>query len=94
MGYQWSRGDTMLQLFYFSAEEPGKALTYRTISVHYHYQDPAPAPELPAGDGSVPGGLPVKPPAPGGEPTVDVPSAGKPSATPPLKPGEDALPER
>lgn len=94
MGYQWNRGDTMLQLFYFSAEEPGKALTYRTISVHYHYQDPAAgqAPEMPAGDGSVPGGLPINPaPAAGDEPSVDVPSASKPSPKPD---SGDALPER
>lgn len=91
MGYQWNRGDTMLQLFYFSAEEPGKALTYRTISVHYHFQDPlaAQTPETPPGDGSVPGGLPINPPA--GEPSVNVPSEGKPAPRPD---GGDALPER
>ena len=42
MGYQWSRGDTLVQLFYFSAEDPVKSLAYRSISVHYHYQDPNP----------------------------------------------------
>lgn len=97
MGYQWNRGDTMLQLFYFSAEEPGKALAYRTISVHYHYQDPAAVvpPELPVGDGSVPGGLPINPtPTPGGEPSVNVPSEAKPSPSPVKgKDGGDALPE-
>lgn len=96
MGYQWNRGDTMLQLFYFSAEEPGKALTYRTISVHYHYQDPAATqlPEQPPGDGSVPGGLPINPPpTAGGEPSVNVPSDAKPAPTPKPDNG-DALPER
>lgn len=91
MGYQWTRGDTMLQLFYFSAEEPGQALAYRTISVHYNYQDPAVAlpPEAPLGDGSVPGGLPVNPePAPGGEPSVNVPSAGKPTPPPSKQDGD------
>lgn len=42
MGYQWSRGDTLVQLFYFSAEDPVKSLAFRSISVHYHYQDPNP----------------------------------------------------
>ena len=46
MGYQWSRGDTLVQLFYFAAEDPAKALTFRSISVHYHYQDPSPSPAL------------------------------------------------
>ena len=46
MGYQWSRGDTLVQLFYFSAEDPAKSLTFRSISVHYHYQDPNPSPVL------------------------------------------------
>ena len=40
MGYQWERGDTTVQLFYFSAEDTSKNLTFRTISVHYHYKDP------------------------------------------------------
>ena len=43
MGYQWKRGDTLVQLFYFSAEDPAnKALTFRNISLHYYYQDPTP----------------------------------------------------
>ncbi len=43
MGYQWKRGDTLVQLFYFSAEDPAnKALTFRNISLHYYYQDPNP----------------------------------------------------
>lgn len=43
MGYQWRRGDTLVQLFYFSAEDPtNKALTFRNISLHYYYQDPNP----------------------------------------------------
>ncbi len=43
MGYQWKRGDTLVQLFYFSAEDPNnKALMFRNISLHYYYQDPYP----------------------------------------------------
>ena len=42
MGYQWRRGDTLVQLFYFSAEDPDKKLTFRNISLHYYYQDPTP----------------------------------------------------
>ena len=42
MGYQWKRGDTLVQLFYFSAEDPDKKLTFRNISLHYYYQDPNP----------------------------------------------------
>lgn len=41
MGYQWNRGDTLVQLFYFSAEDTTKPLVFRSISVHYHYKDPA-----------------------------------------------------
>ena len=52
MGYQWSRGDTLVQLFYFSAEDPVKSLAYRSISVHYHYQDPTPP--APADDTALP----------------------------------------
>ena len=44
MGYQWKRGDTLVQLFYFSAEDPAKSLTFRNISLHYYYQDPNPPP--------------------------------------------------
>ena len=42
MGYQWKRGDTVVQLFYFSAEDPDKSLNFRSISVHYLYQEIAP----------------------------------------------------
>ena len=42
MGYQWKRGDTLVQLFYFSAEDEAKKLTFRNISLHYYYQDPTP----------------------------------------------------
>ena len=40
MGYQWVRGDTIVQLFYYAAEDTAKALNFRSISVHYHYRDP------------------------------------------------------
>lgn len=50
MGYQWKRGDTLVQLFYFAAEDTAKSLTYRSISVHYHQQelvyDSGPLPEV------------------------------------------------
>ncbi len=71
MGYQWKRGDTLVQLFYFSAEDPEKKLTFRNISLHYYYQDPNPpnpadsalpdgANPDPAGGGTLFGGkLPV-----------------------------------
>ncbi len=39
-GYQWNRGDTLVELFYFSAEDTAKALTFRSISIHYRYKDP------------------------------------------------------
>ena len=59
MGYQWSRGDTLVQLFYFSAEDPAKSLTFRSISVHYHYQDPNPNP--PPEDSELPTNASVNP---------------------------------
>ena len=51
MGYEWKRGDTLVQLFYFSAEDTAKSLAYRSISVHYHMQeivplDAGPLPEI------------------------------------------------
>ncbi len=49
-GFQWKRGDTLVQLFYFTAEDPAKALAYRSISVHYHYQDIAPPDTAPLPD--------------------------------------------
>ena len=48
-GYQWKHGDTIVQLFYFAAEDTAKNQNFRSISVHYHYTDPyqvaAPPPE-------------------------------------------------
>ena len=45
-GYQWKHGDTIVQLFYFAAEDTSKNQNFRSISVHYHYTDPyAVAPE-------------------------------------------------
>ena len=38
-GFEWKRGDTLVQLFYFAAEDNAKSLAYRSISVHYRYQD-------------------------------------------------------
>jgi hypothetical protein len=92
MGYQWLRGDTLVQLFYFSAEEEGQALTYRTISVHYHYQDPTAVTSMPEG----PGPTPPPPLIPGSTldpgPSVSVPSSNAPT---PKSPGdENALPEK
>ena len=49
-GYQWKHGDTIVQLFYFSAEDSAKNETFRSISVHYHFADPdasAPPPDDP-----------------------------------------------
>ena len=64
MGYQWVRGDTNVQLFYYSAEDTAKALTFRSISVHYHYRDPfAPPP----GSEQQPAPGPGAPPPPGGQ---------------------------
>jgi hypothetical protein len=101
MGYQWNRGDTLVQLFYFSAEETAKSLTYRTISVHYHYQNPQgePAPE---GTNAPLMDTPAStPPDPNAEPSVVVPSGqgpgAQPTPTPPVSPkskkDDDALPE-
>ena len=93
MGYQWSRGDTLVQLFYFSAEDPAKSLAYRSISVHYHYQDPNPAPapddsELPTNANADPNASPLfggraKPaPLATPSPTPAVASVPSPTATP------------
>ncbi len=102
MGYQWKRGDTSVQLFYFSAEDPSKAMAYRSISVHYHYQDPNPpeATELPANPNADPnasplfGGRAKMPPAepePAPAPTpTPVPTAGA-DATP-APPGTEPTP--
>jgi hypothetical protein len=86
MGYQWRRGDTLVQLFYFSAEDTAKALTYRTISVHYHYQDPA---DLDAANG----GTGESSPAPGANSPAN-PSLFPNAASKPLTPDADPLPER
>lgn len=39
-GYEWRQGDTVVQLFYFSAEEKDKGLSFRTISANYQYKEP------------------------------------------------------
>ncbi len=99
MGYQWKRGDTLVQLFYFSAEDPAnKALMFRNISLHYYYQDPnPPAPadtELPESTnadpnastlfgGKAPAGTGVPPVANGVPSPVPTPEA-TPSPTPAL----------
>ncbi len=67
MGYQWVRGDTIVQLFYYAAEDTAKALNFRSISVHYHYRDPfAPPP------GSEPSPTPGAPPPPATGQTASV----------------------
>jgi hypothetical protein len=88
MGYQWRRGDTLVELFYFSAEDTAKSLSYRTISVHYHYEDPA---DIEAAN--------APPPAPGGvSPAAGANTAANPSLFPhgsaPVTPDSDPLPER
>ncbi len=88
MGYQWRRGDTLVQLFYFSAEDPAKSLSYRTISVHYHYEDPADL--LPSGAPADTNGAVA--PANGANP-ASAPSL-FPHATGPLTPETDPLPEK
>lgn len=46
-GYEWKKENTIAQLFYFSAEKANnKNLTFRTISVHYRYQDSQEQPSL------------------------------------------------
>ena len=70
MGYQWVRGDTNVQLFYYSAEDTAKALNFRSISVHYHYRDPfAPPPgsEPPANNNTAAPAPGAPPPSPGGQ---------------------------
>lgn len=84
MGYKWSRGDTLVQLFYFSAEDPAKSLAYRSISVHYHYQDPFPpseTAELPASPNADPNLSPLF----GG--------SAKPTPVPAQTPAATAMPE-
>jgi hypothetical protein len=61
-GYQWKHGDTIVQLFYFAAEDTTKNQSFRSISVHYHYTDPyavadatpEPTPSSGAGDVAAP----------------------------------------
>lgn len=57
-GYAWKKGDSVVELFYFSAEQPGKALAFRSLSVHFRYRDPS------GGNGGGPG--PEASPAPPG----------------------------
>jgi hypothetical protein len=85
MGYQWRRGDTLVQLFYFSAEDPAKSLTYRTISVHYHYQDPA---DLEAANAAAGGTNPAPGANAGANPSLF------PHGANPVTPDADPLPER
>jgi hypothetical protein len=75
-----------VQLFYFSAEDTAKALTYRTISVHYHYQDPADLDAANSGTGEAS-------PAPGANSAAN-PSLFPNAASKPLTPDADPLPER
>ena len=86
MGYHWRRGDTLVQLFYFSAEDTAKSLSYRTISVHYHYQDPA---DVDAANAPTPSAGDVSP-APGANPTGSL----FPHGAPPVTSDTDPLPER
>ena len=90
MGYQWQRGDTLVQLFYFSAEDPAKSLSYRSISVHYHYQDPYAVAEGPGAGAAGAGTGPSL--APGANPAAS-PSL-FPHALSPLSPDADPLPEK
>ena len=106
MGYQWKRGDTLVQLFYYSAEDRAKSLVFRSISVHYLYQEPVPdvSPLPDAGgnadpDASVlfggkkPGIVIAPAPTPMASPEYGPP----PPPTPTPKPGSrdsDPLPER
>ena len=91
MGYQWKRGDTLVQLFYFSAEDPDKKLTFRNISLHYYYQDPTPpAPAdtaLPENDSADPGASTLfggKAAPPGARPVAAPTPAPTPEPTPEL----------
>ncbi len=69
-GFRWSRGDTLVELIYFSVEDLAKSLTYRTISIHYYYQDPyAPPPGATASPS--PGGTSLFPNASGPPTTPD-----------------------
>ena len=110
MGYQWKRGDTLVQLFYFSAEDPVKSLAYRSISVHYHQQEliEDSGPPLPdAARSSDPNANPLfgggTKPSPGAtsaasaSPSPSIEYGPPPPPTPTPKPGSrdgDPLPER
>ncbi len=39
-GYEWKRNETLVELFYFAAEDAEKKQSFRTISVHYRYLPP------------------------------------------------------
>lgn len=39
-GYEWKRNETLVELFYFAAEDAEKKQSFRTISVHYRYVPP------------------------------------------------------
>lgn len=39
-GYEWKRNETLVELFYFAAEDTEKKQSFRTISVHYRYVPP------------------------------------------------------
>jgi hypothetical protein len=77
-GFRWSRGDTLVELIYFSVEDLAKSLTYRTISIHYYYQDPYAPP---------PGASPSPSPSPGSGGLFPNASA------PPTSPDADGLPQ-
>ena len=94
MGYQWKRGDTLVQLFYFSAEDPAKSLTFRNISLHYYYQDPNPPtpadsalPENANADPNVSTLFGGKAPPPGAGSTPPAVTAPSPTPTPEPTPG-------
>ena len=76
-GYQWKHGDTVVQLFYFAAEDTSKNQNFRSISVHYHYTDPYAVAAPPPEDSP--------PPAAGGDaaPAVGAASAANAGSPPP-----------
>ncbi len=89
MGYQWVRGDTIVQLFYYAAEDTVKALNFRSISVHYRYRDPFGP--LPGAEQPTP--APAAPPQPGGQTaSVTVTPAGPDNAPGGTLPQPDNMP--
>lgn len=107
-GYHWSRGDTLVELFYFSAEDTAKSLTFRTISVHYRYKDPVqdqqpmPETEVQAADpnsnplfGGTGASAAVASPSPsvGSGSPVATPAVSPPAKPSPTGPDGDPLPE-